>query len=121
MQYTLDPLLMVFLIPSLLIGMGSGYVIAGQIQLSVRNRVAIIISVGFMGGLIIGMILVAFTSVSGTYYFFLQILSCTGGTIVGAASNWAPVREPSSTHYVTFDPDDDDEFDRQIEEAMGER
>ncbi len=112
---------MLFLVPSLLVGLGSGYVIGGQGQLSVRDRLAIISSFGFIGGLIMGMFLVAFSTVTGTYFFGLQILSCIGGTVVGAASNWVPVGESGLTSYVVFDPDDDEEFDRQIDEALGKR
>lgn len=112
---------MIFLVPSLLVGLGSGYVIAGQAQLGVRSRVAMIVSFGLIGGLILGLFLVAFTTVTGTYFFGLQILSCIGGTIVGAASNWIPAGESRSTSYVFFDPDDDEEFDRQIDEALGKR
>lgn len=110
---------MIFLAPALLIGLGSGYVLAGQSQLSNRDRAAILLASGVMGGLIIGMLLVGFSPLSGSYYFALQIMSCTGGIAVGAASNWVPTKKAPKTSYVTFNPDDDEEFDRQIEEALG--
>ena len=51
--------------------------------------------------------------------FIFIILSYLGGYALGAVANWAPLPEKPAKRHIIYEPDDDDEFDREIEEAMG--
>ena len=54
-----------------------------------------------------------------TFEVILIILSYFGGYALGAVANWAPLPEKPPKRHIIFEPDDDDDFDKEIEEAVG--
>ena len=107
-------------------GLVFGYFICGMPGLSLDYRIGWGIVVSSFAGLITGFLLIALNSPyfsfppeSETFEFLLLVLSNFGGDILGAMANWAPLPERTPERHVVFELDEDDQFDREIEEAMG--
>jgi hypothetical protein len=47
------------------------------------------------------------------------ILAYAGGYILGMALNWKSPPKSGPKSHIIYEPDDDDDFDREIEEALG--
>ncbi len=99
-------------------GLGAGYVIGGQSTLRPLDRILLGSICGLIGGLIVGF-LVGFFIAPGEASLLMAVFSSLVGAVFGVAINWkqTPAKTPKSHTY--FEPDDDDEFDRQIEDALG--
>ena len=108
----------IFAVPGLLIGMLLGYVIGGTDDFTMNYRIGLGIIVSFFAGMITGLLFYVQFSLS-TFEVILIILSYFGGYALGAVANWAPLPEKPPKRHIIFEPDDDDDFDREIEEAMG--
>jgi hypothetical protein len=111
--------------PGILIGLLFGYTLAGMTSLDASYRIGLGIIISFFGGLITSLIGYMLNQASillipiGTPEVILIVLSYFGGYTLGAGSNWASTPEQAPKRHIIFEPDDDDEFDREIEEAMG--
>jgi hypothetical protein len=120
-------------LPGLLIGFLVGYILGASKSLSTRDRFFITLTVGLIGGVIIALILQNTGIIAVrpdvpseeeaarvSLMFLLSIMTTFGGIGVGAALHWEPFAAPPPKRHVTFDPEEDDEeFDRQLKEAMG--
>ena len=116
-------------LPGLMIGFLVGYVLGASKSLSTRDRFFIALTTGLFGGVIITLLLLTIDIIAVSpgepeerlsLMFLLSILTTFGGLGVGAALHWEPFAAPPPKRHVTFDPEEDDEeFDRQIKEAMG--
>ena len=112
-------------VPGLLIGLFFGYVLGGMTSLSFDYRIGLGIIISFFGGMItsligytlftMGFLFIPIT----TFEVILIILSYFGGYALGAVANWAPQPEKPPKRHIIFEPDDDDDFDKEIEEAVG--
>ena len=107
-------------------GLIFGYIICGVSSFSLNYRIGLGVIISLFSGAISGLLIIAFapdlsllTSPIETFQFLLLILSNFGGYILGAVINWAPLPEKVAKRHVVFEPDEDDQFDREIEEAMG--
>ena len=108
-------------LPGILLGMLLGYVFGGLESLRTRERLGLGVFSSVIGGMIISLILMAYIEIRTMEIFFI-ILSFFGGYMLGVFSNWAPTPRPRKARHIMYDPDDEDEeFDRQIEEALGSR
>ncbi len=112
-------------VPGLLIGLLFGYVFGGMDSLSFNYRIGLGIIISFFAGLITGILFYSEPLRSyllfevGTFEVILIILSYLGGYAIGAIANWAPLPEKPPKRHVIFELDDDDEFDKEIEETIG--
>ena len=112
-------------VPGLLVGLLFGYTFGGMSSLSLNYRIGLGIITSFFGGLITGLLFMSQPLSSyipfliGPFEVILMILSYLGGYVLGAISNWAPLPEPSLKRHIIYEPDDDEEFDREIEEVLG--
>jgi len=114
--HTLDIALMG--IPGLLIGLVVGYIIGGIPSLRVINRLSLGIAISGIGGLILSLLLSLYFPIGSLEIVFV-ILSFMGGYILGLILNWTtPIKSGPKNHTI-YEPDDDDDFDREIEEALG--
>ncbi|MHA1929198.1 MAG: hypothetical protein ACTSV2_11550 [Candidatus Thorarchaeota archaeon] len=50
--------------------------------------------------------------------YILAVLGSTGGTLMGMALHWSPARPKGSKHHIIYEPDDEEAFDREIEDAL---
>lgn len=105
--------------PGLFLGFIVGYFVGGTKSLTIRDRFLIGVAFILIGGLIFILALGAFISV-GTFEVVLSMISTAGGFLLGLASNWESPDEPPFKARMVFDPEEaDEEFDRQIDEALG--
>jgi hypothetical protein len=107
-------------------GLAFGYYICGIPSLNLDYRIGLGIIVSSFAGLITGFLLIALNSPyfsfppeSEAFEFLLLALSNFGGYILGGMANWAPLPKKAAERHVVFELDEDDQFDREIEEAMG--
>lgn len=116
-------------LPGLVIGFLVGFILGASKSLSTRDRFFISLTVGLFGGVIITLLLLTTGLIVVSpdedparlsLMFLLSIMTTFGGIGVGAVLHWEPFAAPPPKRHVTFDPEEDDEeFDRQIKEAMG--
>ena len=105
--------------PGLLVGYILGYLIGGTKSLSIRDRIILGVAFTLIGGVVIILAIGVLIAV-GTFEVGLSIVSTGAGFGLGLATNWEPPEEPEFKARMVFDPDEaDEEFDRQIEEALG--
>lgn len=112
-------------VPGLLIGLLFGYIIGGMTSFSFNYRIGLGIVLSSFGGMITALVFSSSPIKSflpfdvETFELIFIIFSYFGGYALGAVANWAPLPEKPLKRHIIFEPDDDDEFDREIEEAMG--
>jgi hypothetical protein len=106
-------------LPGILLGMLLGYVFGGLESLRTRERLGLGLVSSIIGGIIISLILTEYIEIRTMEIVFI-ILSFFGGYILGVFSNWAPTPKPRKEKHIIYEPEEDDEeFNRQIEEALG--
>ncbi|MCF2137362.1 MAG: hypothetical protein K9W43_09025 [Candidatus Thorarchaeota archaeon] len=108
--------LIIYSIPSILLGLGAGYVLGKQSDFSGKSRVALSIVIGFIGGLMVAL----FTSVlreGDPSLYLLSTLSMLGGIFFGLVVGWIPTPH-RYVHHIIYEDDDDEAFDREIEAAL---
>jgi hypothetical protein len=116
-------------LPGLVIGFLVGFILGASKSLSTRDRFFITIAAGLFGGVIITSLLLTTNMIiinpdddpaRLSMMFLLSIMTTFGGIGVGAVLHWEPFAAPPPKRHVTFDPEEDDEeFDRQLKDAMG--
>ncbi len=108
-----------YVLPSIILGLIIGRMIGGNKGYTVFERLALAIILGTVGGLIVSFIVGTQVEIN-TQYVLLGIASFLTATFFGAATNWAEPPPPDPKRHIIYDFDDDDEaFDREIEEALG--
>jgi hypothetical protein len=112
-------------VPGLLLGLLFGYIFGGMSSLSFNYRIGLGFIVSLFGGFITGLLFL-WEPLSTFLTFPVElselifiILSYFGGYVMGVVSNWAPLPDKPPKRHIIFELDDDNEFDREIEEAMG--
>ncbi|MFX1482148.1 MAG: hypothetical protein ACFFCP_03060 [Promethearchaeota archaeon] len=104
-------------VPGILIGLVFGYFFCGSERFRPIDRIGMgILSSIFLGAITtIGlMTLIPLTTLDAIFI----VLSYFGGYFLGAASNWAPSPEKPPQHHIIYEPEDEDAFDREIEDAL---
>jgi hypothetical protein len=104
-------------IPGLLMGLVIGYIIGGISSFRVINRISLGITISGIGGLILSLLLSFYFSIGSLEILFV-ILSSAAGYILGLVLNWTSPIKSGPTNHIIYEPDDDDAFDREIEEAL---
>ncbi len=92
--------------------------IGGQSTLRPLDRILLGSICGLIGGLIVGFLLGLFIPPAEAS-FLMAVFSSLTGAAFGLAINWIPSPSKLPKQHTYFEPDDDDEFDRQIEDALG--
>ncbi len=104
-------------IPSLIVGIGFGYIVGGMKSLKSSDRLLLGLASSTIGGLAVVLALTAFLPFSSSGVV-LSILSFGGGFIFGAGTHWdAPAKLKPKSHII-YEPEDDDEFDREIKKVF---
>ena len=105
-------------IPSLLIGLIIGYIVGGRSSFRLIDRVGLGIMISGIGGLIFSLLISTYIPIGSIETIFV-ILAFAGGYSLGLILNWTPPKKTKRTNHIIYEPDDDDAFDREIEEALG--
>jgi hypothetical protein len=105
-------------IPGLLIGLILGYIIGGMKDFRLIDRVGLGIIISGIGGILLSLAIGFFIPITSPEIFFI-VLSFVGGYAFGLFLNWTPPVSKKKKHHIIYEPDDEDAFDREIEEALG--
>ena len=104
--------------PAIIIGAVAGYAIGGRTNLNAAERILYGGIVSLIGGIMTALIVASFFP-PDQFSFLLAALSFAGGCAFGMGANWAPTPSKGPRRHVVYDPEEDDEeFDRQIEDAF---
>jgi uncharacterized protein YacL len=112
---TLDISFIVF--PSILIGTVLGYSIGTMVSLRMIDRVAISLIACSISGVIISFLLSYIVQITASEVL-LSAISVMGGIILGLVYNWTPPPKASRTSHIIYEPYDDEDFERELNESM---
>ncbi len=104
-------------IPSLFVGFGLGYMVGGMKSLKLSDRLLLGLASSTIGGLALVLALTAFLPFSAPGVI-LSILAFGGGFIFGAGTHWDAPAKPKPRSHIIYEPEDDDEFDREVEKVF---
>jgi hypothetical protein len=107
----------IVILPSILLGVVIGYFIGEMRSLRVIDRILLSIIASSISGVIISLLLNSIVPIT-TFSVVLSAMSVLGGLILGLWYNWTSPAEPSPKSHIIYEYDDD-EFDREIDQALG--
>ena len=106
-------------VPGVIIGLGLGYFFGGYERFRAIDRIGMGIISSIFAGVITAFLIMYVWIPLTTFEVIFIVLSYFGGYVLGAVSNWAPTPEKPRKSHIIYEPDDDDEsFDREIEDAL---
>lgn len=112
-------------VPGVIIGLGLGYYFGGYESFRAIDRIGMGILSSIFAGVITSFLIMSNNEIMtylppvGTFEVIFIVLSYFGGYVIGAVSNWAPTPEKPRENHIVYEPDDDDEaFDKEIEDAL---
>ena len=117
LQSLFDPIILVYGMAPIIIGVIFGYVLGAMKSIETISRAIMAILIGGIIGIIF---VVSFTSLIAAtpIALMLAIIASIGGILLGMAWNWTPTVPKGRLHHIIYEPDDDDAFDREIDEAL---
>lgn len=110
--------LIAYSLPALLVGLLAGYSFGGHKSLTRAERIGFGFVICVLSGLVMTFLLAPFAPVSMPNVL-IQVLSFSAGYVFGALNNWAPIESRAPKRHVVFEPEDDEEFDREVDKALG--
>ena len=117
MQVALNESTIIYIVPSIIIGAVVGYAIGGRTNLIATERILYGGIVSLIGGIMTALIIASFFQ-PDQFSFLLAVLSFAGGSAFGMGVNWTATPKKEAKRHVIFEPEDDEEFDREIEDAF---
>ena len=108
-------------IPGLFIGLMIGYIVGSMSSLRVVDRIGLGIAISGIGGLILSLVIGFYIPITTTFEILFVILAFAGGYGLGLFLNWKPPIKSGPKSHIIYEPDDDDAFDKEIEEALGSK
>ena len=105
-------------LPAIFVGLLVGYVIGGMPSFRLIDRIGLGIVISGAGGLILS-IAIGFFYTIGPLEMMFVVLAFAGGYCLGLSLNWKPPLNTGPKNHIIYEPDDDDAFDKEIEEALG--
>ena len=105
-------------IPGLLIGVIIGYLVGGMSSLRVVDRIGLGVVISGISGFILSLVIGFFIPLTTIEIGFV-IFAFGGGFVLGLILNWRPPIKSGPKNHIIYEPDDDDAFDKEIEEALG--
>ena len=105
------------ILPSILVGLMFGYFIGEMSSLRMTDRIALSIIVSSISGFILSLLFNYIIPITA-FSVFLAAISVLGGLIVGLWYNWTPPRETTRRSHIIYEPYDDEDFEREIEESL---
>ena len=98
-------------------GIIAGYIVGGFQRFQNVERFGLVVLVCLFGGIITALVIGIFVPPDSSS-IILSIIAFTGGGMLGMVINWAPAPQKSKKLHIIYEPEDDDAFDREIEEAL---
>lgn len=109
--------MLVYGIGSILIGIITGFPLGRMEKLQSVVRILLAIVMGVSVGMVFSLAVAPFVPPTIISYI-LAVLASTGGVLLGMALNWTSSIPKGSKHHIIYEPDDEDSFDREIEDAL---
>ena len=106
-------------LPGIFLGLVAGYIIGGLPEYRLIDRIGLGLVLSGAGGLVLSFLMMDFFAPVGPSEMMFSILAFAGGYILGLILNWKSPTKSDRKHHIIYEPDDDDEFDREIEDALG--
>lgn len=106
-------------LPGILLGLLAGYIIGGIPSYRLIDRIGLGIVLSGAGGLVLSFIMMDFYAPIGSLEIMFSILAFAGGYILGLILNWKSPTKAKRKNHIIYEPEDDDAFDKEIEEALG--
>jgi hypothetical protein len=103
--------------PSILLGILLGYFIGEMTSLRLIDRVGLALIASALSGIIISLLLNSIIPITA-FEVLLSSISVLGGLIIGLSYNWTPPPESSRRSHIIYEPYDDEDFEREIEESL---
>ncbi len=105
-------------LPGIIAGTIVGYII-GSLSMSRNLKVFLALTFSIVGGLLLVVAFQMFIRID-TLKSLLAFMAFVGGIAFGLMVGWVPERPPGPSRHVVFDPEEDDiEFERQLQSALG--
>ncbi|TFG34029.1 hypothetical protein EU527_05360 [Candidatus Thorarchaeota archaeon] len=109
-------------IPGFILGLFIGYILGDIDTLNSVYRILLGSFIATVGGIILSLLFSVYLTMLDSLEMLFIVLSVLGGFGLGIILNWSPYAQSSQKSHIIYEPDDDDEeFDRQIEEALGNK
>ena len=106
-------------LPGILLGLVAGYIIGGLPSYRLIDRIGLGIVLSGAGGLVLSFMMMGFFLPIGPLEMMFSILAFAGGYILGLVLNWKSPTKSKRKNHIIYEPEDDEAFDREIEEALG--
>ena len=105
--------------PPIVIGTIFGWILGSREHMIYFYRALLGAIISIVGGFLFSFVVVYSVSIeSTTNLLLLSIMSFAGGIILGAILNWKPLLSLKESSHVIYELDDDEEFERQIEDSF---
>lgn len=108
----------IIILPGILIGAAFGYAIGEMSSLRIFERIILSVVASTLLGIILSLFFNYLLPIT-TFSVFLSVISVLGGLILGLSYNWTPPPERSRKSHIIYEPYDDEDFEREIEESLG--
>ena len=104
--------------PPIIIGTFFGYILGSKAKLAFPYRVilAVIISIG--GGYLLAQFALDLLIPVSFNFILLSIMGFAGGVILGMLLNWKPYLHVHISEHVIYELDDDDDFEKELDDAI---
>ncbi len=120
MQFEQYELMLYYAAPGIFAGIILGYIIGGRGRFSEMDRIATGAILSLVGGFVVAFVMSSYFPMDeGLAPLLFSIVGFFGGCAFGQLLNWVPYekREETKTHII-FEPEDEEEYDREIEEVF---
>jgi hypothetical protein len=107
----------VIVFPSIFLGVMFGYFIGEMVSLRMIDRGVLSLIVSSISGIIISLLLDYLIPITALEVL-LSSISVLGGIILGLVYNWTPPPEPARKSHIIYEPYDDEDFERELNESM---
>lgn len=109
-------------IPGIFIGLVIGHVLGDIRTLNSVYKILLGSFINIIIGIILSLLFSLYLTPLNSLETMFIILSSLGGFGLGLFLGWTPQTDKPPKNHIIYDPEEDDEeFDRQIEEALGGR
>lgn len=108
----------IIILPGIIIGAAFGYALGEMSSLRIIERIVISVVASLILGIVLSLIFNYLLPIT-TFSVFLAVISVLGGLVFGLSSNWNPPPELSRKSHIIYEPYDDEDFEREIEESLG--
>ena len=121
MQLEAYEMMLWYAAPAIFVGIIIGYILGGRSSFSELDRIATGAIISVVGGLVTTFIIASYAPVDGGMSALLYgIAGFAGGCVFGQLVSWQPYyKRDEKKIRMIFEPEDDDEYDREIEDALG--